>query len=265
MTNCDCKKLLAIDLDGTLLTDNGNITEGNLKSLKKASEKNTTIAIATGRAFFNALRVIDKYGFDCYLICFNGALIVNLKNNEEIFSKTMEKEAAQKIVDLCIGEKLPLHVFGKTYWGINFMDEAVKEFVEKQNIHPNIIRDARQIEDIDIINLVGIGKVDKISEFIVKNNMKVSFTNSDKESIDVMGENVNKGNALEILADKLNFRKEEIISIGNYYNDVEMFKMSNTGIAIQNSPDDVKLHADYVTQNSNNEEGVKEAIEKFIL
>jgi len=259
------KKLLAIDLDGTLLTDDKEISEANLNGLKKAVENNTTIAIVTGRELFSALTIIEKYDFDYYLICYNGALIMDLKKNEEIFLQNMNMEDVKKIVDFCIKEEYPIHIFGETYWGVTGINQAVEDFVKAHDIEPNIVKDTREIEDMEIINLVGVGDVDKVEEFIVKNQIDVSFTNSVPNTIDIMAKDVTKGSGLKILADKLKFKREEIISIGNYYNDIDMFKVSNIGVAIGNSPEEVKNHADYITIKSNNDNGVLEAIEKYIL
>lgn len=259
------RKLLAIDLDGTLLNDDKQISKANLNGLKRAMENNATIAIVTGRALFSALNIIEKYDFDCYLICHNGALIVDQKNHQEIFLQNMEGDAAKKIVDFCIKEKSPIHIFGENFWGVTGINQAVEDFVKAHSVEPNIVKDISEIEKLAIINLVSVGDTDKVEEFITKNQIDVYFTKSVPNTIDIMDKDATKGNGLKILADKLNFKRDEIISIGNYYNDIEMFKASNIGVAIGNSPEEVKKHADYITHNSNNDNGVLEAIEKFIL
>lgn len=267
-TNTNIKKLLAIDLDGTLLNDSVEISKGNLESLKKAAKNNITIAIVTGRELFSALSIlsiIEKNDFYYYLICYNGALIIDLKSNEEIFLQNMSNKDVQRIVDFCIKEKLPIHIFGETYWGVTGINQSVENYMKLYDVETNIVNDASEIKDIDVINLVAVEEVDRVGQFIVENNINASFTYSTPNTVDIMDKSVTKGNGLKMLAEKLNFDKTEIISIGNYYNDIDMFKVSDIGIAIQNSPDEVKQYADYVTKNSNNDDGVKEAIEKFIL
>lgn len=259
------RKLLAIDLDGTLLNDDKLISETNLNGLKRAVVNNATIAIVTGRALFSAINIIERYDFDCYLICANGALIFDYKNNQEILLQNMDIKDGKKIVEFCIKEESPIHIFGENYWGVTGINQSVKDFVKAHDIEPNIVEHIREIEGIKIINLVSVGDTDKVEEFIIKNQIDVSFTNSVPNTIDIMPKNVNKGSGLKILAEKLKFKRNEIISIGNYYNDIDMFKVSDVGVAMGNSPNGVKKYADYVTHNSNNDDGVLEAIEKYIL
>ena len=259
------KKLLAIDLDGTLLTDDKKITKENLEGLQEAIRNNTIIAIATGRELFSSLSLLEKYDFEYYLICFNGAMVMDLKNNEKIFLKSMGHKEVEKIVDFCIREGLAIHIFGETYWGVTCINDTVKGYMKDHELKPKVVNDAQEIKDIDIVKLVGVEQIDKVTEFNEDNNLEVSYTNSMPETIDIMAKNVTKGNGLEVLADKLDFDKLEIISIGNYYNDVDMFEISDVGVAIQNSPDGVKKHADYTTKGSNNNDAIREVIEKFIL
>lgn len=259
------RKLLAIDLDGTLLTDDKKITEGNILGLKRAVDNNTTIAIVTGRSLSGTLTIVEKYDFDYYLICYNGALIIDHTKDQKIFLQSMDIEDVKKIVDFCIKEECPIHINGENYWGVTGINQAVEEFIKNHGIEPNIVKDPREIEGVEIINLVGVGDIDKVEKFILKNQIDVSFTNSVPNVVDIMAKDVTKGSGLKILADKLKFKREEIISIGNYYNDIDMFKVSNVGVAIGNAPDEVKKHSDYITKNSNNDDGVLEAIEKYIL
>jgi len=87
---------------------------------------------------------------------------------------------------------------------------------------------------------------------------------SDPYSLDITNKDASKGNGVKKMAEVLGISKEDIIAVGNYYNDIDMFKEAKIGIAMDNSPEEVKMNADFITK-SNEEEGIVCVIKKFIL
>ncbi len=259
------KRLLGIDLDGTLLDDHKLISQENLAGLKKAQKHDIIIAIATGRPVAAALDVIGEHDLDCYLISHNGALIIDLSTGREVFMRAMDEEAAYEIIRFCIAQNEPLHIFGSEYWGVTGVNRYVDEFIARHNLELNLIENVSQLDGIPIINLTSVGNTHKVGSFIEKNGLDAYFIDSVPSIMDITHSKATKGNALRELAVKLGVGAGRILSIGNYYNDVEMFAASAVGIAVQNSPEEVKRHADYVTNSSNNEHAVLEALERFIL
>ena len=94
-------KLVAIDLDGTLLNSYGQISEINRQAIKKAQEKNINIVLASGRLFNSVKNISNDLGGNKYIICGNGSLIYDLQNEEIIYDKFIEKNKALQIINIC--------------------------------------------------------------------------------------------------------------------------------------------------------------------
>ncbi len=259
------KKILALDLDGTLLDDDKLISPSTLKGLEEAINNNVTIAIATGRVLADTVSVLARYDFDCYLICSNGALIKERYADHLFYRKVLERDEAYEIIEYALREKEAMYICGEDYWGITRANQMIMDFMAKQNLNLDIIRDTRQLEGLEIISLTSVGNTEKIKKYIINEGLKVNYTDSVVSIMDIIPQGISKGRALMVLAEKINCPPENIIAVGNYYNDIEMIKMAKIGIAMQNSPPQVKEIADYVTERTNNEDGVLEVLERFVL
>ncbi len=265
MTGLGHKKILALDLDGTLFDDNKSISPSILEGLKEAGKNNVIIAIATGRILKDTLSVLKEYDFACYLICSNGAVLKERYADSVIFVHVLDRDSAIEIIDYAIKEKEAMYICGKDFWGITRANQMIMDFMAKQNLNLNVINDTKELDGLEIISLTSVGNTEKIKEYIISNRLGVNYTDSVVNIMDIIPQGVSKGNALMMLADKLNCPPENIIAVGNYYNDIEMIEMAKIGVAMQNSPPQVKEIADYVTERSNNEEGVLEVLERFVL
>lgn len=258
-------KLLAIDLDGTLLKDDLTISAANLAGLQKVKDAGVTIAIATGRTLPSTMSVVEQYDFYAYSICHNGGLIYDHGAERNLYVNGMDTETVGKIIDFCLRENQALYVRGLDLWGLVGYDEYAEHFARLQNYPLTAVTEASQLENVEIVSLVSVREEGKLKEFMERNELPVACTISGPNNMDIMARGVNKGQALELLAKKLGIEKDEIISIGNHFNDIEMFQFSRIGIAMPNSPRQVREAADHVTTNSNNDDGVLEVLETFLL
>jgi len=257
--------LLAIDLDGTLLNDDLQVSEGNLRGLEAAKEAGVTIAIATGRSLESAMYAVDRYDFFNYTLCHNGGLVYDHAEKRRLHVNGIDKDTVRKIVEFCLSEGESLYVRALDLWGLIGQDSTAEKFINLADNPIKQIVSPAELEEQDVISLVVPGDRDKVRRFIEANNLPVTTAISAPQGMDIQGMDVNKGRALQVLAEILGFERPEIIAIGNYFNDIEMLQVANIGIAIANSPTEVRGAADYVTANSNNEDGVLEALQKFVL
>lgn len=283
-------KLVAIDLDGTLLNSYGQVSKKNKEILKEAQERGIEIVLASGRSTNSVKNIANEIG-DCkYIICGNGSLIYDLQKEEIIYDKFMEKAKALQIIKICEQNSIYYNVYtenmviAKTLSNnvlfyhqenankpenkktkINLVDN-IYEYVEKLEnenilkftisdtssiIFNSIIKKLREIKKIDVLDVA------HMSRKIIKSGTEEVLL--EYYYTEITCEDVDKWNAIEWLADKLNIQKEEIMAIGDNVNDKLMIENAGIGVAMGNSAPYIKEIADKVVA-SNNEDGVAEAL-----
>ena len=261
-------KLIAIDCDGTLLTDKKQLTERTINSIKKASEK-VKIVISTARSFYRVeeyLRNMNLLNNDQYTICFNGGSIVNNGNQKEIESHTFLEENIEELIEL--SRQLETQILLYAY-NCLIVEEIPKKFKNNKKINFEIVK-MKQLE-IKKYNIYKVVFVDE-SERIIKMRKALSkeilekyeVTSSVPDYIEFVPKGITKHKALENLCNILGIEKNEVMAIGDAENDIKMIQFAGLGIAMGNADNNVKNVANDIT-DSNNEDGVAKAIEKYII
>ncbi|MDR0880672.1 MAG: HAD family hydrolase [Clostridioides sp.] len=262
-------KLVVSDMDGTLLDGTQEITTQNKDAIDMILENDMKFAIASGRMYCSAKNHVDYLNTDIPIIACNGAMIKST-SGELIYSNTIETEVALKILEILDkhdvyyqaqhsellfskdlgskgrGESQKLKAYMKT------LDNVVtkKDFTE--DILKNNILKFTVMDEANPERLVGIREeLSKIKG--------IKMTSSMTCNIEIMSEDVDKGIALDMLAKHLNICSDEIIAVGDNYNDIEMLKYAGLGVAMGNAQEDVKKIADFIT-TSNDESGFANAV-----
>lgn len=286
-------KLVAIDLDGTLLNSYGIVTEYTKQTIKKCIQKGIEIVLASGRPNDSIEAIAKEIGATNYFISGNGALIYDMQKQESIYEKYMTKEKVLEIIKICEENSISYNVYTnktilatslkhnvlyyhkenlkkeenkKTHINIvENMYEYVKQLNEERflkitvcdennSIFNSIIRKLRQIEGIEVLD------VSHMSRKIIRQGteeipIEYYYTEVSLAEVD-------KWNAIEFLREKLGIKKEEIIAIGDNMNDKKMIEEAGLGIIMKGSTPIVSEVADYITEG-NNEDGVAKALEMF--
>ncbi|MDD3049432.1 MAG: Cof-type HAD-IIB family hydrolase [Bacilli bacterium] len=268
-------KLIAMDLDETLLNDQSQVCERNKKAIKKAQEKGIHIIPCSGRGpgFLGTLiEDLDLKREGAYSILANGAAIVNNIDNTLLHSTPLPYSslaplfAFGKANGLCIEVFTPTHVyffnadddekqrvahFGKNMIFSNdanseiFKDKIILKMLFQRNDMPYLMKLAKALKPLTD------GKI------------AISFSSGRYMELNQLG--VNKGEGLKWLANYLDIAIEETIGIGDNLNDLQLLQTAGLGAAVANSHKDILSVADYICTSNNNEGGVGEVIEKFIL
>ncbi len=283
-------KLIAIDLDGTLLNSYGQVSKKNRLALKQAQENGSQIVLASGRSTNSVKNIAIDIGNNKYIICGNGSLIYDLQKEEIIYDKFIEKKKALQIIYICEQNSIYYNVYtenmviAKTLSNnvmfyhqenanktdskktkINLV-ENIYEYVqnlENENIlkftisdtssiiFNSIIRKLRAIKNIDVLDVAHMSR-----KIIKSGTEEVSL---EYYYTEITSKDVDKWNAIEWLAKELDIKKQEIMTIGDNVNDKMMIENAGFGVAMGNSAPYIKEIADKVVAN-NNEDGVAEAI-----
>ena len=257
-------KLVVTDMDGTLLDDNHEIHESFWDTLKELKRKNIQFCVASGRQYYNLLEKFKGHEEDLIFIAENGTIV--MKNHEELFSKSLEKDGIEELVK--IARELP-EVFtvlcGKKSAYIETKDKAFIAEVEKYYHHYEIVEDLLGITD-DILKIALFHFVSSEKEIYphykkFENSYKIVV--SGKTWVDIMDKNINKGVALKGLKDALGITSENVLAFGDYLNDYEMMGEAEFSYAMKNAHAELKKVAKFEAP-SNNENGVVEVIKKLI-
>ncbi len=260
------KILLALDLDGTLLTEEKKLLGNTKNHLEKAISEGIHISIVTGRSFESVKQVALEYNLDLPIVCSNGALIKDPFSLKEFFKVTIDYKEASFITEFSNQIDCLLHIFTDNGWYVNQINEEVKKH-ENQNKHKakltNEIEDWKALNIIKMVLVAEAEEINKLENWIKANKFDINLFRSDPYSVDIINHNASKGKAVEKLANHFGVKRAGIVAVGNYFNDLEMFRVAGFSVAMDNAPEQVKRAADHVT-SSNEEEGVVEVI-KHIL
>lgn len=268
-------KIVMLDLDGTLLDDNKNVSNKNIEIINKIyREKNIIFVIATGKNINDIKYVIDAIGegINQYVIASNGAVIKDNINKKYILKRYLSDNEVINIIDEY--KKHNLTGLIQTEQGPVIENKLAAE-VEKYTYTENL---KKYVLDNKISNITLITPMGKEEDLILlKNELGNKFDTLDTTAvcdfthtnngntytckyIDVMKKGSTKANAIKILIEYLNISKEEVIAIGDGGNDIPMFEIAGYKIAMGNANEYVKTKADYIT-DTNNKDGVAKALE----
>lgn len=286
-------KLIAIDLDGTLLNSYGEITNKNREAIKYAIDKGVQIVLASGRDPQTMKKMCVELGIKKFLIAGNGACIYDIEQDKNIYENFIEKEKTLNIIKICKENSIFFNIYTTSGVITESLNYNVKVFNNENNYKPNQKR-----TNIDIVNNIYsyVEKNElKILKIIICDESKIIFNNIIEKLKNIKGVEVldvehmskkiikigteehrleyfytevtnkdaNKWTAIQHLANKLNIYREEIICIGDNINDFEMVKESGLGITMKNSALEKQEIADYITED-NNSDGVGNAIYRYI-
>lgn len=281
-------KLIAIDLDGTLLAIDGSISEANRQAIYRAQEQGHRIAICSGRALLDIQGILQKNQIEAAVIAGNGATIYNGNILKQLAIKS---EILQKLLDLA--ESLNLYhevytnegIFGKEE-GRNLLEEErdqllardphldkkifdLKIGIQFSQHHMRLVPDLRKIPFTEFVPykfFVYSFHAEKRQQFYreISSMEDISITSGTGEVLEVGNKQANKGFGLQYLANYYKIPLTNTIAIGDNLNDLSMFKVSGISIAMENGHEEAKRVADYVTK-SWDEDGVAHALEKFVL
>lgn len=263
-------KMICLDIDGTLLNSNHKITEKVKDTIKKiTNEKQIHVILVSARMPKGILFLQKELEIEQPIICYSGALILDKEKN--ILSKqAIDIFNLQEIYKFANKLKVHVSLYKDDEWYIEELDEWAKQESEITNIIPSIVNFGELIESwkqegTGPNKILCMARANEIN--ILKENIKCESLNvypSKPTYLEIMSGKASKTSAINCLRKNFNIERSEIIAIGDNYNDIDMIKYAGVGIAMGNSPDDVKKHANDVTL-TNDKDGVAEAIKKYIL
>lgn len=266
------KKLLALDIDGTLTNTEKEITPKTLEKIIEIQEKGHIVAIASGRPLPGIRKIAEKLElerFGGYVLAFNGGRIVNYGTGDIAYQAALDNEVVRQIYDYCVREGCGMVTYDGDRVITGTPVDGYMSFEASIN-HMEIMRidNFREYIDFPLNKCLLTAEPEKAEmvekELIERFGDKVNIFRSEPFFVEIMPPDVHKATSLERLLGVLGMDVKDLIACGDGYNDLTMIEYAGVGVAMANAQDIVKEHADYVTL-SNDEDGLVPVIDKFIL
>ncbi|MGV8146413.1 MAG: Cof-type HAD-IIB family hydrolase [Alkaliphilus sp.] len=259
-------KLLALDVDGTLLNSKGEVSEKTIKGIRELVNKGVLVLICTGRPTQGTVELYKKLRLKMPVIAYNGAKIVNLDTGEILHEQNLKSIDVKKIVEIGEEFKTTIIVWSDNQLYSNSLNDNVMAYKELSGVEPIVIDNYENIIQQGATKVLWIDEVEKIAEFQklldTRLDADVNYCTSKPYYLEFIDESISKGRALNILCDKYKIKREETIAIGDGQNDITMLEFAGAGVAMGNAPKEVKDKANYVTA-TNDKDGIALAIEKY--
>jgi Cof subfamily protein (haloacid dehalogenase superfamily) len=280
-------KLIASDLDGTIVDKNYNVSEKNIKAFTKIQKRKIPFVICTGKSYAVSQKSCKKF-HATYGIFGNGTQIIDLKAGKELYKHVITKEDLLFVSTMAKRYGFHIHLYTD--------EEIVTEKLEFMDLRNYIIRNQENNEFLKfkfvdsiidyieknetsvfsaIISSENIPLLNFRKMLIINKNIDCTFINKrgvyrdkiidkDYEYINITPTNINKNEALNFLSTFLDIDKKDILAIGDNINDYEMIRDCGIGVAVNESMDNIKEVANYVTTSSTKDGAFAEAIDKFL-
>ncbi|MBI4602714.1 MAG: HAD family phosphatase [Planctomycetes bacterium] len=267
-------RLIALDIDGTLLDDRKELPAANREALQEASRRGILVAIASGRMTPTIEPVEDRLGIDCIVIAYNGGKVLGTRGEGRpvIDHRPVPAAVSDEIIEYsrAHGHLLNFYHEDRLYaedgaGRRRFMEIYSSRTGARYRIEPDLSR-FRGVEPTKLILLADPPERDRLHDrFRASFGPRAFITKSDPEYLEIMAPGVDKGTGLELLARHCGLAAEEVLAVGDAENDVGMLRAAGVGVAVGNAQPHVKSQARFVTEGTNNDGAVAEAVRRWAL
>jgi Cof subfamily protein (haloacid dehalogenase superfamily) len=261
-------KMVVVDLDDSLLNSVSEISEGNQRAIKEAKDKGVMVTIATGRMFYSAQPFARQLGVDIPIISCQGATIINPITQKVLYNRPVSMELTRSIIEFALDRGLYIQVCYDDNYYYSEKCQWYEEYYELTKMEGVYCDDLISFIKHPPAKLLIIDQQHNISklweEALSIYGDKLAVTISCPEYLEFNHPEATKGNGVKVLTNMLNIPIEQVLAIGDSFNDISMLDVAGLGVAVANAPDEVKAHADFITL-PNNQDGVAHVVEKFIL
>ncbi len=266
-------RLIALDLDGTLLNAEKTISPRNREALTRAAEAGVTIALASGRMTACIAPTAERLGIDCFIIAYNGGMARGrvADGRPILFHNPLEARYSDRLIDFCRGKYLLNVYFEDKVYAQEAAD--LREWADLYSRRTGAV--FRFVPDLEPFKGKGTTKAITVSAPEVRNRLhdewfprlgdETTIVKTDPEYLEFMERGTDKGVALEGLCRALGIPVEQAMACGDGDNDAEMLAAAGLGVAMANARAATRAAADEVSPLTNLEDAVADAVERHVL
>lgn len=260
-------KMIVFDLDGTLLDSKHQLQQKTIEAVKLIRNQGIRTLVATGRMYCSAKPHADRLGVVDPIITYNGALVVDPKNQEEIFHEPIPFEIAKKITKMVVKNDyhLQLYIDDKLY--VAEENKFTERYESISGIKANAVGRLDEFLDVAPTKMLIIEEDEdrqvEINNFLIENYAdEVELSSSYPSFIEITQKNMSKAVPVKKLAAEFNIKQEEVMAFGDGLNDLKMIEWAGKGIAMQNAHPELLEHADD-TAHDHNELGIARYLKQY--
>ena len=261
-------KLIAVDLDGTLLGSDRKVSDRNRRAMQDVLSAGKIFTVSTGRPLQGVLGIIDMLDADLPFIIYNGAMALTTKSRRVIYETSLSGELAREAVILGreLGTTLLIWARGELY--VSEFNQSVKDYMEIVNYMPKVVDNLEQIAANGVTKVIWRDEPERMAKFQDEIKSRFAGRLNCHLSLPILLEfvdiNASKAVAMQKIGEHYEIAQSEMIAVGDSFNDISMIEYARLGVAMGNAPEPIKNIADYVTL-SNDEDGVAHVINRFML
>lgn len=270
-------KLAATDLDGTLISSNGEISNENFEAMENAMNNGLYVVPTTGRSFYEMPESLREKKTYTHCICSNGAVIFD-RDGKEIWKSTFSKAETMELFSILSEYDTMIEVYTKgtpVTEKSKLTKESYIHYRVEENYHDVLTATRKRTENLESFLMendegaemfnIFFSDADERKEAFERigklNN--VELTTSMESNMEILQRSVNKGSSLTMLCEKLNVKKEEVMAMGDSRNDLTLLSAAGTALAVANACDDLKQVADEVICSCD-ESAMAYALSRFV-
>lgn len=263
-------KMLVLDMDDTLLSDEHLISDKNKEMILKAQEKGVYVVLASGRptpAMTNYAKDLSLDTFGSYIVAYNGGEIVDMKTNEVLFEQSISKEHIHELYDFSVANNV--HILA--YHDGAIITESESKYIDLEAYLTGMplrkVDSFKETINQPSVKCIMLEEPEYLATVSTKLKAQInhkSITTSKPFFLEIMQLGIDKAASLARLAQRLGIDAQEIIAVGNAHNDLTMIEYAGLGVWVDNVTPEIRHKADVIVA-SNNNDGVAEVIERYIL
>lgn len=267
-------KLIAFDMDGTLLNSKKEISQKTLEAIDKAFDAGKEVILSTGRCVAELNEYISQIPKLRYINCVSGALVYDLKEKKNIYSNAIPPEKVKEILEVskledCMVHIMTTHSFvqekdleNMAYFGMGIYQNMFSKVTDTvSDIYSFYSDNNFPVEKLNLYHHSQKGR-GRSRERLADSGLALS--NAEESSLEMSEEGVTKGTGLLKLCEHLGISIEETIAVGDADNDIDVLKTAGLSIAMDNAADNIKNICDVIVSDCDSD-GCVEAIEKYLL
>lgn len=257
-------RLIALDVDGTLLNDDHEVLPQTKKMICDLQQQGIKVVLATGRGPRSCTHLVELLNLQGPIIAHNGAVIYEPHTHKIRLELGYQANELLPIIQYCRSKEIQFDLSTALEMYIEGKTPEAEELYTLFRVDPMLVPDSSLLAE-QIVKFTMFGSPEELDKAMEELNEQLPdwrLIRSGDVFIDIIHPQATKGYALQQVIEEYGLQPSEVLAFGNYFNDIEMLQLAGIGVAMDNSPDDVKKAADYVT-GSNNDDGIAIFLTEF--